>query len=69
MRIVLSMGLIVAVLTMATADANAWYCTAEARNGASGWGFNFFQVKAEQTALAECRSKSRGKVCRITSCW
>lgn len=69
MRTELNVSLIIAALTFATADANAWYCTAEARGGASGWGFNFFQIKAEQTALAECRSKSRGQRCRITSCW
>ena len=69
MRISLKASLLAVVLSFAAADANAWYCTAEAKNGASGWGFNFFQIKAEQTALAECRSKSKRQSCRITSCW
>ena len=69
MRVVLKTSLLVFALTFAATDANAWYCTAAAKNGASGWGFNFFQVESEKSALKMCRLTSKGKRCRITSCW
>ena len=69
MRVVLNAGLVVVALTVMTSDANAWYCSAKGKNGASGWGFNFFQAEAEKTALAECRGNSKGQRCVIEYCW
>lgn len=69
MRVVLRACLLVVGLTIAATNANAWYCTAESKNGASGWGFHFFQIESEKTALRDCRSHSKGQSCKITSCW
>ena len=69
MRALLNAGLIVGTLCLATTDADAWYCSATSKNGGAGWGFNFFQVKAEGTALSECRAKSKGQRCVIEYCW
>ena len=69
MRTALKASLLIVMLTGAAANANAWFCTAESKNGASGWGFHFFQSESEKTALRDCRSHSHGHICRITSCW
>ena len=69
MSVILKSSLFVVAMTVATANANAWYCTAESKTGAKGTGFNFFQLEAEKTALNECRANAKGKRCVITSCW
>jgi len=69
MRVALKASLVLVALTFATTNANAWFCTAESKNGASGTGFHFFKNESEKAALSECRSHSRGQRCRITSCW
>ena len=69
MRVALKTSLFVFALTFAATDANAWYCTAAAKNGASGWGFHFFQSESEKMALKQCRLTAKGKQCKITSCW
>ena len=68
-RVALKASLFVVALTFAATNANAWYCTAESRNGATGTGFHFFQDVSEKTALAECHLHSKGQKCRIVSCW
>ena len=69
MRVVLKSSILAFVLAFAATDANAWYCTATAKNGATGTGFNFFQSESQKTALKQCRLQSKGKKCKITSCW
>ena len=69
MRVALKSSLVLAAFVFAATDASAWYCTAQSKNGATGTGFNFFQIEAEKTALKECRMSSKGQSCRITSCW
>ena len=69
MRMVLKASLLAVALTMMATNANAWFCTAESKNGASGTGFHFFQFESEKAALRECRAHSKGQICRITSCW
>ena len=69
MRGIMLVGLFAVGVSFAATDARAWFCTAESKNGAVGTGFHFFQVESEKAALKECRAHSKGKVCRITSCW
>ena len=69
MRIFLIAGLMMGALSFASTDANAWYCSATSKNGASGWGFNFYEAKAEQSAIADCRLRSKGQRCAIQYCW
>ena len=69
MRVVLMAGLLTVTSAFASSDANAWYCTATSKSGATGTGFNFFQIEAEKTALKECRANAKGHRCVITSCW
>ena len=69
MRVVLRAGLVAVALTFAATNANAWFCTAESKNGAVGHGFHFFEDLSVKAALADCRSQSKGHMCKITSCW
>jgi len=69
MRVVLRAGLVVIGLTFAATNANAWFCTAESKNGSTGTGFSIFQSESEKAALKECRLHSKGQRCKITSCW
>ena len=69
MRIALKACLIAFGLTFAATHANAWFCTAQSKNGATGYGFHFFQTESEKAALRECRLHSKTKSCRLTSCW
>lgn len=69
MRVVLKAGLVVIALTFAATNANAWYCTAQSKNGSTGTGFDFFQTESEKAALKQCKLHSKGQKCKITSCW
>ena len=69
MRIVLKASLAVLALTFAATNANAWYCSASSKNGATGWGFHFFQDVSIKTALHDCRLNAKGKPCKIDYCW
>ena len=69
MRVARNAGLLVVAMMFASTDAHAWYCSATSKNGASGWGFHFFLDVSEKTALAECKSKSKGQRCVIEYCW
>jgi len=68
MRIILKTGLVIVALTFAATNANAWYCVAESKNGATGTGFHFFQDLSEKAALQQCRVNSKGKRCHISWC-
>lgn len=51
-----------------TKRAHRWYCRAQARNGAWGWGEYYDQTSARARALYECHLRSRGQACRIQYC-
>lgn len=49
-------------------SSQLWYCRAQARNGAWGWGEFASQSDATQRALNECRNYARGRPCSIQYC-
>ena len=54
---------------VASAPAEAWYCTARGTMGASGWGAAPYLATARGIALRQCAVRTpRGAACYITSC-
>lgn len=69
MRVALKVSLAMVALSFAATNANAWYCSASSKTGATGWGFHFFKDESEKAALHDCRVNSKGKPCKIDYRW
>jgi hypothetical protein len=54
---------------VASAPAEAWYCTARGTTGATGWGTAPYLATAQGIALRQCALRTpRGAACYIMSC-
>jgi hypothetical protein len=54
---------------VASAPAEAWYCTARGTTGASGWGTAAYIATAKGIALRECAVRTpRGAACYTMYC-
>ena len=57
------------MLALASSEASAWYCRAQASTGAWGWGRSASLRAARNRALYECaRRTPRNRVCYIVYC-
>jgi hypothetical protein len=64
-------GLVVlgGVAIVASAPAEAWYCSARATTGATGWGTSGYLASAKTIALRECAVRTpRRATCYIMYC-
>jgi hypothetical protein len=64
-------GLVVlgGVAIVASAPAEAWYCSARGTTGATGWGTSGYLATAKTIALRECAVRTpRGATCYIMYC-
>jgi hypothetical protein len=59
----------VGLAIVASAPAEAWYCTARGTTGASGWGTSAYLGTAKGIALRECAVRTpRRAACYIMYC-